>query len=111
MEDPGLELRAGFAGLMVRDRRAILEARREAGFSGASEPAADGPVTNRVGERNGSAGEFLRGKEESDFGSYQRGKSGISVHVVRAGLREVEFSSTTNLPDLSRADNVLKHDT
>jgi hypothetical protein len=110
-EDAGFELATGFARLMVRDRRAILQARRKAGLPGTSEPAADGSVADGVSESDGSAGEFLRGEKKSNFGSHQRGQSGISVHVVRAGLREVEFSSTTSLPDLSRADNVLKHDT
>jgi hypothetical protein len=45
------------------------------------------------------------------LGSRQRGKFGISVHVVRAGGRWVECSSTTILTDPFRADNVLKHDT
>ncbi len=110
-EDARFELAAGFARLMVRDRRAILQARRKAGLPGPSEPAADGSVADGVSECDGAAGEFLRGEKKSNFGSHQRGKSGISVHVVRAGSREVEFSSTTSLPDLSRADNVLKHDT
>jgi hypothetical protein len=48
---------------------------------------------------------------ERHLGSRQRGKSGISVHVARAVWRWVECSSTTSLPNASRADNVLKHDT
>jgi hypothetical protein len=32
----------------------------------------------------------------------------MSAHVVRAVWREVECSSTTSLPDLLRADNVLR---
>ena len=110
-EDAGFELATGFARLMVRDRRAILQARRKAGLPGPSEPAADGSLADAISECDGAAGEFLRGEKKSNFGSHQRGQSGISVHVVRAGSREVEFSSTTSLPDPSRADNVLKHDT
>ena len=110
-EDAGFELATGFARLMVRDRRAILQARRKAGLPGPGEPAANGSLADGVSECDAAAGEFLRGQKKSNFGSHQRGQSGISVHVVRAGLREVEFSSTTSLPDLSRADNVLKHDT
>jgi hypothetical protein len=109
-EDAGFELATGFARLLVRDRRAILQAGRKAGLPGPSEPAADGSVADGVSECDAAAGEFLRGEKKSNFGSHQRGQSGISVHVVRAGLREVEFSSTTSLPDFSRADNVLKHD-
>jgi hypothetical protein len=110
-DDPGLQLRAGSARLTAWHRRAVFETRRKACIPGALQPAPDGPVTDRVGNCYGAAGELFGSQEESDFGSYERGQSGISVHVVRAGLREVEFSSTTSLPDLSRADNVLKHDT
>jgi hypothetical protein len=110
-DDPGLQLRAGSSRLMAWHRRAVFETRRKAGLPGALQPAPDGPVTDRVGDGYRAAGELFGGQQQSDFGSYERGQSGISVHVVRAGLREVEFSSTTSLPDLSRADNVLKHDT
>jgi hypothetical protein len=37
-------------------------------------------------------------------------RTGVRVHVVRAGGRWVWCSSTTSLPDPRRADNVLKHD-
>ena len=36
--------------------------------------------------------------------------SAVVTGVIRAGRRWVWFSSTTILDDLSRADNVLKHD-
>jgi hypothetical protein len=45
------------------------------------------------------------------FSSHERSECGISVHSVRVGWRWVWCASTTNLPEPSRADNLLKHDT
>jgi hypothetical protein len=45
------------------------------------------------------------------FGSHERSECGISVHVVPEVWRGVASASTTSLPDLQSADNVLKHDT
>jgi hypothetical protein len=59
---------------------------------------------------DGSKGELMKKKMSDHFGSQDGGESGISVHVVRAGRRWVECSSTTSLPNPIRADNVLKHD-
>jgi hypothetical protein len=64
-----------------------------------------------IGGCNLAQREIVKGEMSDHFCSHYWGKSGISVHVVRAGFLEVEFSSTTSLPNLSRADNVLKHDT
>ena len=45
------------------------------------------------------------------FRSRERGGRGISVHVDHEEGRAVESRATTSLPNLRRADNVLKHDT
>lgn len=110
-EDMGFELGAGFAGLAQRDRGAVLELRREAALARAQEPAADRPFADVVGGADGAEGQVVGSEMRDHFCSHQGRKSGISVHVVRAGRRWVWFSSTTILDDLFRADNVLKHDT
>ena len=110
-EDLSFQSRAGLAGLAMRDRGAIRESWREAGFLGATAPAAHGLFTDAISEGGGAAGELVSGEMENHLGSHQRGEFGISVHVVRAGGRWVECSSTTSLPNPCRADNVLKHDT
>ncbi len=111
VENLGFELGAGLTRLVMRDRRAIRQASGKAAFFGAPEPAAHGAIRDAVSKSSGAQRHGFGRKKSGHFGSHQRGESGISVHVVRAGLREVEFSSTTSLPDLSRADNVLKHHT
>lgn len=109
-EDLGFELGAGLAGLAERNRGAIFEAQREASCLGARQPAPDGLFANPEGEGRVAQGEAELMVIERHLGSRQRGKFGISVHVVRAVWRWVECSSTTSLPNASRADNVLKHD-
>jgi hypothetical protein len=111
LEDASFEPGRSLAGLMMRDGGMILEPLRESGLLGACEPAAHGFFRDPVGGGRGAQGEVLGVKMERHLRSHQGRKSGISVHVVRAGLREVECASTTSLPDASRADNVLKHDT
>ena len=110
-EDLGFKSGAGLARLAERDRGAVGETHWEAELPGASEPAADGLFADAEGG-GGGAERGTRGGELCDhFCSRERGEGGISVHVVRAGGRWVECSSTTSLHDPSRADNVLKHDT
>lgn len=105
------EIGAGLARLSEWDRRVVEETLGEAGYVGAGDPAADGLFADAESE-----GRLAQRKAEFDvrerhFGSRERSKFGISVHVVRAGERWVECSSTTSLPDPFRADNLLKHDT
>jgi hypothetical protein len=110
-EDAGDELLAGFAWLATRHRGVIFETAREAFLAGACEPATDSLLADAKSGGGGTAGETERGQGGNHLRSRQRGKFGISVHVVRAGGRWAECSSTTSLPNPFRADNVLKHDT
>jgi hypothetical protein len=110
-EDAGFEFGTGLARLAMRDRGAVFQATGEAGRNGSSQPASDGFFSDRVGGGDGSPGRAEGEQFRGHLGSHQRGESGISVHVVRAGGRWVECSSTTSLHDPFRADNVLKHDT
>jgi hypothetical protein len=110
-EDLRLEIGGSPAGLTLGSGGVVLETLGKAGLPGASQPAADGLFTNAM-----SGGGHAQSAPELDviashLGSHQRGEFGISVHVVRAGGRGVECSSTTSLPDPFRADNLLKHDT
>jgi len=109
-EDLGFEIGAGLARLAKGSRGTIREALREAGCLGASKPAANGLFTDAESGGGGAQGETELVMPEGHLGSRQRGQFGISVHVVRAGRRWVECSSTTSLPDPFRADNLLKHD-
>ena len=79
--------------------------------AGASQPAADGSFADTEGDGRVAQGEAELAVSECHLGSRERSEFGISVHVVRAGGRWVECSSTTSLHDPFRADNVLKHDT
>lgn len=110
-EDLGFELGAGLAGLAERNRGVIFEAPREAGCLRARQPAPDSLFANPEDEGGVAQREAELLVIERHLGSRQRGEFGISVHVVRAVWRWVECSSTTSLPNASRADNVLKHDT
>ena len=110
-KDAGLELATGLAGLAARHRGVIFEALWEAGCFGASQPAADGSFTDAEGDGGVAQREAELAVSQRHLGSRERGEFGISVHVVRAGGRWVECSSTTSLIDPFRADNVLKHDT
>ncbi len=109
-KDPGFELRAGLARLMMRDRRTVGQAGGKTAFPGAFKPASDGFLADGVSRSRGAQRQGFRREKSGHLGSRQRGEGGISVHVVRAVWRWVECSSTTSLHDASRADNVLKHD-
>jgi len=78
---------------------------------GANEPFADGFIGDAEsgggGAHRGATGEVV----VNQFGSHERGQCGISVHSVRVGWLAVESLTTRPLPEPSRADNVLKHDT
>ena len=111
VEDLGLELWSGSAGLASWSRGMVLETLGQTGCFGASQPAADGLFADTVScsglAQSAAELKVLAGH----LGSRERGEFGISVHVVRAGERAVECASTTSLPCPFRADNVLKHDT
>jgi hypothetical protein len=109
-EDRGFESGSRLAGLMMRDGGMIGEAGRKACFLSALQPSADGLLADGESGGCGAARQVLRGESSDHFSSHERGESGISVHVVRAEWLEVEYSSTTSLPYLPRADNLLKHD-
>ena len=110
-KDLGFELWRSFAWLVARNGGVIVEARWEACGLGAFEPFADG----FFGDAEGGGGSAERGAVSEmmldQFSSHERSERGISVHSVRAGWLAVESVSTTNLPEPSRADNLLKHDT
>jgi hypothetical protein len=110
-KDLGFEIGRRPARLALRGRRAILEALRKAGLFGASEPPADGLFTDAKRGGGVAQGATELGMLKSHLRSPQRSQRGISVHVVRAGGRGAECASTTSLPNPSRADNLLKHDT
>ena len=110
-EDLGFELGRSFARLAVGDRRTVVEALGKARVCGAFEPSADGLFADAKSRGGDAAGEPEGGESGDHLCSRQRGERGISVHVVRAGGRWVECSSTTSLPNPFRADNLLKHDT
>jgi len=110
-KDLDFEIARRPARLALRGRRVILEALRKAARFGACEPAADGLFTDAKSGGGGAQRAAELGVSEGHLRSRQRSESGISVHVVRAGGRWAECSSTTSLPNPFRADNVLKHDT
>ena len=110
-EDLGFELSRSFAGLATGDRGTILEALWEPLLPGACEPAPHGLFADAKSRGGDADGETEGGESGDHLCSRQWGQSGISVHVVRAGGRWVECSSTTSLPNPFRADNLLKHDT
>ena len=91
--------------------RMVREPRREVLGLGVGEAAPEGLFADAVSDRGGAQGETELMVGERHLGSRERGERGISVHVVRAGGRWVECSSTTSLPYPFRADNLLKHDT
>jgi len=110
-QDVSFEPGGSSARLALWDRGAVRKLGREPGFTGALKPPTDGSLTDVIRCGHGTKGKVLKKKMRNHFSSHLWSKSGISVHVVRAGFAEVEFSSTTSLPEPSRADNVLKHDT
>jgi hypothetical protein len=110
-DDLSFEGRAGLARLVPRSRRTIVKSQRKTSGRSASQPAPNGLLTDAESSGRLPQREAELVMSQSHLGSRERSQFGISVHVVRAGSREVACSSTTSLPDLSRADNVLKHDT
>src|SRR6185369_6948873 len=109
-EDLSFELRRCFAWLVERDGGMILQTFGKAGRAGALEPFADGFFGDAEGggrsAQGGTVGEVML----DQFCSHERGECGISVHSVRGVWLAVGSASTTNLPEPSRADNLLKHD-
>jgi hypothetical protein len=83
-EDLGFELRGGLARLPLGSAGTVLQPWIEAFLFGASEPFAHGPLADAKSSGGGAAREVLRSEQSDHFGSHQRRKSGISVHVVRA---------------------------
>jgi hypothetical protein len=110
-EDLGFKFGRRLARLAPGSGGMILETLGEAGLTSASEPAADGLFRDAKSGGGSAQRAAELGMLKRHLRSPQRGQSGISVHVVRAGGRWVECSSTTILTDPFRADNVLKHDT
>jgi hypothetical protein len=105
------KLGAAPARLALGNRGTIRELGGEAALLCPLKPATNRLFADVVSCSNSSEGEIVKKEVRDHFRSHSGGKSGISVHVVRAGFRAVEFSSTTSLPEPSRADNLLKHDT
>lgn len=71
-------------------RGVIFQALREAGLLGAAEPFADGFVGDAKSGGGGPERRAFREVMMDQFGSHERGESGISVHVVRGVWRAVE---------------------
>ena len=90
-EDLGFELGADLPRLGRGLEEAIVQALREPGLLGASEPAPDRLLADAVSEGGGAQREAELRVLESHLGSGERSQSGISVHVVRAGRRWVEY--------------------
>jgi hypothetical protein len=82
-EDLGFELGRGLAWLAPRHGGEIIEARREAGSLGAFEPFADGFFADAESGGGGAERRALSEVMSDQFGSHERGESGISVHVDR----------------------------
>ena len=68
----------------------IVQALREPGLLSAGKPAADRLVANAESDGGGAQGEAELRMLEGHLGSGERSKSGISVHVFRAGRRWAE---------------------
>ena len=88
-EDLGFELGAELARLGKRSRGVIVQALREAGLLGASEPAPHRLLADAVSEGGGAQRETELRVLESHLGSGERSQRGISVHVVRGQKRWV----------------------
>lgn len=88
-EDLVFEVMAGLAGLAPRNGGVVFEALREVLGLGACKPSADGFLADAVAGGGGAEGEVVGGEVAGHLSSCQRGESGISVHVVRAGGRWV----------------------
>ena len=90
-QDVGDEFGTGAARLMVWSRGAIVELGRKGAVASALDPPADGAFADVVGGSDLAPRETGGVKMGDHFGSHFGGKSGISVHVVRAGWLGVEF--------------------
>ena len=90
-EDLGFELGADLPRLGKRPRGVIVQALREPGLLGASEPAPNRLLADTVSEGGGAQREAELRVLESHLGSGERSQSGISVHVVRGQKRWVEY--------------------
>ena len=111
VEDLSFQQRTGLAGLMFWGAGTILHSRGEPFVLCAAQPFADSLFRDAESSSSGAQRQGF-GRQRSDhFGSHERGESGVSVHNVRGVWKGVEYSSTTTLSYLPRADNVLKHDT
>ena len=86
LQDLSLQGRRSLEGLLMRSRRAVVEAGWEALRFCACEPAADRLFADAKGGGGGSQRAAVSGEVGDHFGSRQWGESGISVHVVRAGF-------------------------
>jgi len=84
LEDLGFEGGRGLEGLLMRRRRAVGQALREALRFGSLHPAADSLFADPEGGGGGPERAAVGGEVRDHFGSRQWGQSGISVHVVRA---------------------------
>jgi hypothetical protein len=89
-KDLRFELGAGLARLAQRSRGMIVQALGEPSLLGAGEPATDGLFTDSVSGGGGAQGETELMMSARHLGSRERSKSGISVHVFRAGRRWAE---------------------
>jgi hypothetical protein len=110
-EDLSFQWRSGSARLAPRSGGVIRKAGRKAIDASASEPSANRLFRNVEEGGCGAEGKALGSELLDHFGSHDRGQFGISVHVVRGECLKVECLSTTTLPNLFPADNLLKHDT
>lgn len=68
----------------------IVQALREASLLGAGEPSTNSLLADAESDGGGTQGKAELSVLECHLGSGERSKSGISVHVVRAGRRWVE---------------------
>ena len=82
----GFEFGAGPAGLPLGNRRAVMKLRRKTALTSAGKPSSDSPFADVVSSGDRSEGKVVKAKMGDHFSSHLWGKSGISVHVVRAGF-------------------------
>jgi hypothetical protein len=68
----------------------IVQALREPGLLSAGEPSTNRLLTDAESNGGGTQGEAELRMLEGHLGSGERSKSGISVHVFRAGRRWAE---------------------
>jgi hypothetical protein len=110
-QNPGFEFRGRPTRLTPRSGGMIRKAGRKAVVASSRKPSADSLLADMEEGSGGTKRKAFRSKLSDHFNSHDRGKFGISVHVVRGECLRVECLSTTTLPNLFPADNLLKHDT